>query len=106
MAYEWCSVICKEHPDLRDVKELLFLSLKIGFRGLDPQSQWANRGLTHMKPHQQMVKIVFESGSDDVIGDFLHAQIMYNPFHRPLLSMCAKYLVGLQCAAFTSQRLR
>ena len=34
-AYKWCSAICEIYPEPGDGKELLLLSLEIGFRGLN-----------------------------------------------------------------------
>lgn len=106
MAYGWCSAICKEHPDLGYVEELLFLSLRISFRGLAARSKWATRNIIHTKHHRRMVKIVFDSGDDEVVGDFLHAWVLDNPFFGVPLGSCAKYLVDLQRVTPDSQRLR
>ena len=108
IAYEWCSVICEEYPDLEDAKELLFLSLKIGFGGLDFESWWTDMEIVHTKHHQRMVDIVFNSEDYEVIGNFLHAWTSHGPSHRPpgSLNMCTKYLIGLQSAVSASRRLR
>ena len=44
MAYRWCSAICEKYPDLEGREELLFLSLKVGFRDLDVRYHWTDTG--------------------------------------------------------------
>jgi len=73
MAYEWCSVLCKNYPNLKNGKELLFLSLEIGFRGLDLQCLWGDVQPFHTKHFKHMAKIVFKNGNDEVVADFLQA---------------------------------
>ena len=93
MAYAWCSVICKNYSTLADGGDLLFLSLKIGFRHLNPQQKLVK--LVHTQHHQKMAEIVFESDDQEAIADLLHAwtsQSLFNQPH-PLLTVCAKYFV-------------
>jgi len=108
MTYEWCSVICDEYPSLRDGEELLFLSLEIGFRGLDPRYLWKDARPVHSKHYQHMADIVFNRGGDEVIADLLQAWITHSFSQRPpkLLKSWVMHLIRLERAAFTSKRLR
>lgn len=108
MAYEWCSVICEEYPSLRDGEELLFLSLEIGFRGLDPRYLWKDARPIHSKHYQHMADVVFNGGGDEVIADLFQAWITHSFSQRPpkLLKPWAKYLIHLEGVTSTSQRLR
>ena len=108
MAYEWCFVICKEYPSLRDGEELLFLSLEIGFRGLDLRYPWKDVKPVQGRHHQHMADIVFNSGSDEVIADLLQAWITHSFSQRSpkLLRPWTKHLICLDHATSTSQRLR
>ena len=105
MAYELCSVICENYSNLADGEELLFRSLEIGFRHLNPQDDRIVAKLAHTEYHQHMVDIVFKSGHDEVIADLLHAWTSYTDHHSPLPSLdtCARHLVGLRPS---SRRLR
>lgn len=107
MAYGWCSAVCKEFRDLADGEELLFLSLEIGFRGLDSQYQWTDIRLVHTNHHQHMAEIVFNSGDEEVIADFLQAWLTHDNSLRSsqLLDTWAKHFVLLQHVTFTSRRL-
>lgn len=67
MAYGWCSAIRKEFPGPVDGKELLLLSLEISFRGLDFRYRRIEVRPIHMKLHQHMAHIVFNS--EDGGGD-------------------------------------
>ena len=106
-AYEWCFAICKTHPGLEDWKELLFLSLKIGFRGLDFQDRLSGIALDHTEHHQRMVDVVFNSGDDEVIADLLQAwgSTGYSA-PRKLFDTCARYLIDVCRAPSASERLR
>lgn len=108
MAYEWCSAICERHPDFEDGEELLLLSLKIGFRGLDFRCQREDIGLDHTKHHQTMIDIVFNSGDDEAIADLLQAWSSTDSSYisYQLLGKCARHLIGLQHIASASPRLR
>ena len=108
MAYGWCSIICKEYPDLEDGEELLFLSLKIGFRGLDVRYHWTDVRLVHTGYHQRMVEVVFDSGDEKVIADLLHAWTASGSSHMPhkSLNTCARYIVGLRHLQSFSSRLQ
>ena len=107
LAYEWCSVICEKYRELDNGEDLLFLSLEIGFRHLDPQREWMESGLTHSQHHQSMADIVFESRQGGVIADLLCAWTSRGPVHQPYMSLniCAKHLVDLR-GLNSSSRLR
>jgi hypothetical protein len=105
MAYEWCSAICEGHPGFGDGEELLFLSLKIGFRGLDFRDDWLSMGLVHTKHCGRMGEIVFNSGDDEAIADLLQAWVTFCGRYR-LRNLWPRLLVRLRPATFTSQRLR
>ena len=107
-AYKWCSAICKEYTSLGDGKELLFLSLEISSRGLDPSFHWNGARQVHHKHYQCMLDIVFKSGSDEVIADLLQTWIIHDFFHRshPLSDLWARHLIHLEPVASTSQRLQ
>ena len=106
-AYEWCSAICEEHPNLEDAKEILFCSLEVGSRGLDLELLGEDAGRVLTKHHQRIFDIVFKYGDDEVIGDFLYAWTSSDPSRIPDESRntCARYLVGLDMTS-ASQRLR
>ena len=110
MAYEWCSVICEQHPDLdgkdRRGRELLFLSLEIGFRHLD---SWdVNMELTHTEHHRRMIDVVFRRGGDGVVADFLCAWASGRNRGPAYLSLrtCASYFDNLLRLEVFSPRLR
>jgi len=105
MAYELCSVILENYSTLTDGKLLLFLSLQIGFRHLNPHHPQIPTELAHTEHHQRMVNAVFNSGDEEVIADLLHAWTSHSESHQPSpsLDVCAGYLVGLRPS---SQRLR
>lgn len=107
VAYKWCSEICKEFSSLEDGKELLFLSLEIGSRGLDLDHRWGV-GLIHVKHYQCVLDIVFSSGNDEVIADPLQAWIAHNFFYKSctLLTPWAEHLIHLEHVASTSKRLQ
>ena len=98
MAYELCSAILENYSSLMDGRQLLFLSLQIGFRHLDPQHPQIQAKLTHTEHHNQMADIVFENGGDEVIADLLQAWASSSDSHQPLqkLSMCTRHLAGCQ----------
>ena len=108
MAYGWCSAIGKEYQGLDDGKELLFLSLKVGFRGLDVRYHWTDTGLVHTKYHQRMGKIVFDSGDVEVVSDLLQAWTTYDYSQTlyKLFDTWPMHLIRLQRTISTSQRLR
>ena len=112
MAYEWCSVICeqrlgREGEDSR-VRELLFLSLEIGFRHLDFRDRDEDVELAHTAHHQRMVDVVFKYGSGETIADLLHAWTSSEQYGDPYTSLhtCASHLIGLQRLRPFSPRLR
>ena len=104
MAYKWCSEISKNHPNPTDGKDLLFLSLEVGFRHLNPQNPQILAGSTKWTVLPWMVDIVFKSGSDEVIADLLHAWTSHSDPSLPL-SECAGRLVDLQHSSPRLQRL-
>ena len=101
-------MVCEHYDSLRDGKDLLFLSLELGFRHLPPEDRRIGARLTHKDHHQQMTGIVFKDGSSETIADFLHAWASSSDFHQPhpSLNMCASDLVDLQNLHPFSQRLR
>ena len=107
MAYEWCSVICEKYRELDEAETLLFLSLQVGFRHLNPHQQWAELRLVHTQHHRSMADIVFRSQQSEVIADFLHAWTSQDAIHEPcpLLRTCGRHLVGLPDLS-SSPRLR
>jgi hypothetical protein len=108
MAYEWCSVICENHQRLRDWKELVLLSLEIGFRHLDLQSRPDPR-LRHTEHHQKLVDVVFESRNSEAIADLLHAWIAADRSNQPphtILSTYSGHLPSLHNLVPFSPRLR
>jgi len=104
LAYDCCSLICEQSPDINEA--LLFLSLEIGFRHLDYQDKKVGGGrLTHTEYHQEMADVVFKNGDGEVVADLLHAW-MSEKFPYSLLDTCARYLVDLQRLQPFSPRLR
>jgi len=108
MSYRWCSAISKGYQGLEDGEELLFLSLKVGFRGLDVRYHWTDTGLVHTRHHRYVGDIVFNTGDDEVISDLLQAWTSPDPFNTSynLLTTWPQHLIHLQHAVSTSQRLR
>ena len=99
MAYEWCSMICKNR-NLKDWESLLLVSLEIGFRHLDPRDVYieTDSELTHTEHHRELVDVVFRSEESEAIEDLLCAWTAGGPSNPPahkLLSICASHLVGL-----------
>jgi len=107
LAYKWCSVICKNYSSLRYGKDLLLLSLQIGFSNLDPKIYQIDAKLTHTEHHEGMAAIIFDNGSQEAIADLLHAWTSRSSSHEPFasLNICIKHLIGLQKWSF-SPRLR
>ena len=105
MAYELCSAILENYSSLADGEQLLFLSLEIGFRHLDSQYAQISSKPIHTEHHQRMVDVVFESGDDEAIADFLRAWTSSSDCHKPpeSLSVCVRHLIGLRPS---SRRLR
>jgi hypothetical protein len=105
--YEWCSVVCENYLNLVDGKNLLLLSLKIGFRHLNPQTGEIEAKFTHMN-HQKMSDVIFGSGNAEAIADLLHAWISQDKHAAPpiFLEMCAQHLIGLHNMQPFSLRLQ
>ena len=97
MAYEWCSVVCKNYSSFWYGEDLLLLSLQIGFRHLNPEGHQIRAQLIHTEHHQEMAANVFGSRDQEAIADLLYAWTSSSGSHGPYpsLSICAKYLVGL-----------
>jgi hypothetical protein len=109
IAYEWCSVICKNHQNLKNPESVLFVCLEVGFRHLDFQSKYINPILTHTEHHQKLADVVFKSQDSEVIADLLHGWTAESGLHEPahkLLGLCAENLVGLHNLVPFSSRLR
>jgi len=75
IAFDWCSVIYENRESLGDWKGLLFASLEIGFRHLDPQDSSIRSGysLTCAKPYQEIEDVAFGSQKSEAIADLLQA---------------------------------
>ena len=108
MAYEWCSLACSNLSVMEDRGYPFLLSLEIGFRHLDPTTQWIEAKLTHREHHWKLATIVFRSGDGEAIADLLHAWTSGSSSHAPpsSLKMCAEYLVSLHNLQPFSPRLR
>jgi len=106
IAYELCSVILENYSSLADGKLVLFLSLQIGFRHLDPQHPRIPTELVHAE-HQRLINAVFESGDEEVIADLLHAWTCHSDSHQPppSLDACAGDLIGLRPSSRRVRRL-
>ena len=107
LAYQWCSVVCENYSSLGDGEDLL-LSLEIGFRHLNLQSEWIKAKLIHTEHHQELANIVFESKSGEAIADLLCAWTSGSNSHEPYtsLNICTKHLIGLHHLHPFSSRLR
>ena len=111
MAYEWCSVICENRHSHEDWESLVFWSLEVGFRHLDPQDRWIYGKFTHTEHYRELVEVVFKCKESEVIADLLQAWTMRNVNDGnnqtgALLGICAGHLVGLHNLASFSPRLR
>ena len=108
MAYEWCSLACSNLSVMEDRGYPFLLSLEIGFRHLDPTTQWIEAKLTHREHHWKLATIVFRSGDGEAIADLLHAWTSESDSHAPYssLKMCAEHLIGLHDLQPFSPRLR
>ena len=97
LAYEWCSVICRNYSSLRYGKDLLLLSLQIGFSHLDPKRYQIDAKLTHTEHHKGMAAIIFDSGDQEAIADLLNAWTSRSSSHGPFTSLhiCIDHLIGL-----------
>ena len=107
IAYEWCSVLYKNYASLEDGKDLLLLSLEIGFHHLNPLDRWIEAKLVHTEHHQGLANIIFESKSGEAIADLLCAWTSRSYSHQPYtsLNICAKHLIGLHYLYPFSSRL-
>ena len=108
MAYEWCSVICRNYPSLDSGEDLLLLSLEIGFRHLNPQPDELEAKLTYTECHQDLANIVFRSKNSEAIADLLHAWTSRSSSHKPYTSfnICTKHLTSLHHLHPLSSRLQ
>jgi hypothetical protein len=109
MAYEWCSVICKNHEIFEDWESLLLVCLEIGFRHFDLQCQSIEVRIDSSEHHRGLVDVVFKSQESEVIADLLQAWTMggwHSEPGRTLLGSCAGHLVGLHNLVPFSSRLR
>jgi len=106
MACGWCAVICEEYPTLVGSKELLLLSLEIGFRHLNPRMHQTKAKLIHMDHDQQMFDIISSIGDDEAIADLLCAwTLKSSPSEpHPLLKMGINHLIHVHSQPFP-QRL-
>jgi len=108
VAYEWCSVICRNRGNLRDWESLLLVSLEIGFRHLDVRNPYIGTRLTHTEHHRELVGIVFNSQKSEAIADLLNAWTMgysLDPVNTSL-GICAEDLISLHNLVPFSSRLR
>ena len=107
-AYGWCSDICECYDNLTNGQDLLFLSLEIGFRHLDPDRRWMQAKLTHTNHHKRTEEIIFASGDCDAIGDLLHAWTLASENHgpRPFTYAFGQRLFGLSSLKTFTPRLR
>jgi hypothetical protein len=109
MAYEWCSVICRNRSRGDwEAERLVLRSLEIGFRHINPPRQIQT--LTHTEHHRGLPDIVFKSKESEAVADFLQAWTMIGATGirqtSALLSMCTEYLVDLHNMVPFSPRLR
>ena len=74
IAYDWCSAIIERHWYSEFSEGLLFTSLEVGFRHLDPQDWDTEPRLAHTEHHLEMVDIVFKSQNSDAIADLLYSR--------------------------------
>jgi len=107
-AYEWCSVICENYSTLEGARNLLLLSLEIGFRCIDNPRQRIEAKLVYTEHHQKLANIVFSSEDGEAIADLLCAWTSWSDSHTsyPQLEMCAEYLICLHHLHPFSSRLR
>jgi len=98
LAYKWCSVVCKNYSNLTDGKNLLLLSLKIGFRHLNHRRTWIDTEIIHTEYHQGMASIVFDSGDQEAIADLLYSWTLsgHSQEQFTLLNTCVEHLMGIQ----------
>ena len=108
MVYGWCSVICENHPTLHGAKNLLLLSLELGFRQINPREGEIKAKLIHTEHHQKMANIVFSSRDGEAIADLLCAWTSRSSSYTryPQLKICAEYLIDLHYLHPFSSRLR
>ena len=99
MVYRWCSAVCEKYLHLQDGKDILLLSLEIGFHHLDfkDEDNWIEAELIHTEYHQGLAHIVFNSGNQEAMADLLCAWTSTSSFHEPYpsLNICAWYLTDL-----------
>ena len=105
LAYEWSSVVCKNYSSFEEGKDILLLSLEIGFRHLDPE--WIDAKLIHTEHHQKLADIIFKSENGDAIADLLHAWTSRSTSHVACtsLNICVEHLIGLYYLYPLSSRL-
>jgi len=109
MAHEWCSAICKNRQCFEDWESLLFDSLEIGFRHLDPRHHHIQAELTYTEHYQVLVDTAFKSKKSEVIADLLHAWTAIaggRSVGREFFDICVRHLVGLHDLVPFSSRLR
>ena len=98
IAYEWCAVIWENRQSCGDWEFLLFLSMEVGFRRLDPLKRWHLTNLTHTKHHQELADVVFKSNRREAIADLLWALTVCDDRGPAVKSfgICKQYIVDLQ----------
>ena len=103
MACGWCTVIYEEYPTLTGAKELLLLSLEIGFHHLNPNMHQIKTELIHMDHDQQMFDIISSAGDDEAIADLLCAwTLKSSPSEpHPLLKMGIDHLIHVHSQPFS-----
>ena len=99
MAYGWCAIIWESRMECEDWEVLLFLSLEVGFRCLDPQKH--RMDLTHTEHHQELASAVYKSHRTDngeVIADLLCALTIHEKSEPALQSsdIYKRYIADLQ----------
>jgi len=102
MACSWCTVICEEYSTLADSKELITLSLEIGFRHLDPKMHQTKAELIHMDHDQQLFDIISNTGDCEAISDLLCAwALKSSPSEpHPLLKMVVDHIIKVHSQPF------
>ena len=107
MAYSCFSAVCDNHFGLEDRREILFLSLEIGFRH-DPTGTLAPTKFSPIQRCQWAAGVVFGSDDGEAVADLLFAWTLEGDSDRryTFLKACQEQIIGLRNLPSFSPRLK
>ena len=98
MAYGWCAAILRNCQSFVDWRDLLVISLEIGFRHFDERKLITYVSLTPTEHHWELFDAVLGSNDVEAIADLFQAFTAEHNYDGPeyaSLNICAPYIVDL-----------